>query len=78
MGYKVAWLRYNTGRAIHANGEELADLLQAHFAQKGTPLILIGHSMGGLLIRSASHWAEVQQQSWLNRVSHAAYLGSPT
>ena len=77
MGYKVAWLRYNTGRAIHANGEELADLLQAHFAQKGTPLILIGHSMGGLLIRSASHWAEVQQQSWLNRVSHAAYLGSP-
>jgi triacylglycerol esterase/lipase EstA (alpha/beta hydrolase family) len=39
--------------------------------------MLIGHSMGGLLIRSASHWAEVQQQSWLSRLTHAAYLGSP-
>jgi pimeloyl-ACP methyl ester carboxylesterase len=77
LGYKVAWLRYNTGRAIHHNGEAFADLLQQHFAEKGTPLILIGHSMGGLLIRSASHWAEVQQHTWLKRLTHAAYLGSP-
>lgn len=77
LGYKVAWLRYNTGRAIHANGEDLAELLEQHFASKGKPLMLIGHSMGGLLIRSASHWAEVQNHQWLARVSHAAYLGSP-
>lgn len=77
LGYKVAWLRYNTGRAIHSNGEDFADLLQQHFGDKGTPLILIGHSMGGLLIRSASHWAEVNEYSWLKRLSHAAYLGSP-
>jgi pimeloyl-ACP methyl ester carboxylesterase len=77
LGYKVAWLRYNTGRAIHHNGEDFADLLQLHFANKGTPLILIGHSMGGLLIRSASHWAEINAHTWLARLSHAAYLGSP-
>jgi pimeloyl-ACP methyl ester carboxylesterase len=77
LGYKAAWLRYNTGRAIHANGENLADLLEQHFASSGTPLMLIGHSMGGLLIRSASHWAEVQNHRWLARLSHAAYLGSP-
>jgi pimeloyl-ACP methyl ester carboxylesterase len=76
-GYKVAWLRYNTGRAIHENGEDLAELLEQHFSAKGAPLILVGHSMGGLLIRSACHQAEVQEHGWLKRLSHAAYLGSP-
>jgi hypothetical protein len=33
--------------------------------------------MGGLLIRSASHWAEINAHTWLARLSHAAYLGSP-
>lgn len=77
LGYKVAWLRYNTGRAIHENGEEFAQLLQHYFANKGTPLVLIGHSMGGLVMRSAIDWAQKQQHTWLKRVSHAAYLGSP-
>lgn len=76
-GYQVAWLRYNTGRAIHANGSELANLLSAHFSDTGTPLWLIGHSMGGLLIRSASHHATQQQHGWIKRLTHAAYLGSP-
>ncbi|PTQ88404.1 alpha/beta fold hydrolase [Agitococcus lubricus] len=77
LGYQVAWLRYNTGRAIHDNGAELAALLNSHFAAKGTPLLLIGHSMGGLLIRSACHYAEQENHSWLKRLTHAAYLGSP-
>ena len=76
-GYKVAWLRYNTGRAIHHNGEEFAELLQNHFANKGKSVMLIGHSMGGLVIRSAMDWAEKQQHTWLSRISHAAYLGTP-
>lgn len=77
QGYQIAWLRYNTGRAISANGQELAALLERHFANKGQPIWLIGHSMGGLLIRSASHYAAVQNHTWLTRLSHAAYLGSP-
>lgn len=76
-GYQTAWLRYNTGRAIHANGSELANLLSRHFSDTGTPLWLIGHSMGGLLIRSASHYATEQEYGWIKRLSHAAYLGSP-
>lgn len=76
-GYQVAWLRYNTGRAIHRNGSDLAELLSQHFSDSGTPIWLIGHSMGGLLIRSASHYASQQQHGWLKRLSHAAYLGSP-
>jgi pimeloyl-ACP methyl ester carboxylesterase len=76
-GYQVAWLRYNTGRAIHANGSDLANLLEQHFSAAGTPLWLIGHSMGGLLIRSASHHAAVSEHTWLTRLTHAAYLGTP-
>lgn len=77
QGYQVAWLRYNTGRAISANGQDLAELLERHFASKGQSIWLIGHSMGGLLIRSASHYAAIQNHTWLARLSHAAYLGSP-
>jgi pimeloyl-ACP methyl ester carboxylesterase len=76
-GYQIAWLRYNTGRAIHANGQNLAELLARHFGDTGTPIWLIGHSMGGLLIRSASHYATEHEHGWINRLSHAAYLGSP-
>jgi pimeloyl-ACP methyl ester carboxylesterase len=76
-GYQIAWLRYNTGRAIYANGRDLAELLSRHFNEKGTPLWLIGHSMGGLLIRSASHYATTEKHGWIKRLSHAAYLGSP-
>ncbi len=76
-GYQVAWLRYNTGRAIHANGRDLADLLARQLSDTGAPVWLIGHSMGGLLIRSASHYATEQKYGWIKRLSHAAYLGSP-
>lgn len=76
-GYQIAWLRYNTGRTIHANGSDLADLLSQHFSDTGAPIWLIGHSMGGLLIRSACHYATKHGQRWIKRLSHAAYLGSP-
>jgi pimeloyl-ACP methyl ester carboxylesterase len=77
QGYQRAWLRYNTGRSISANGEDLAALLEQHFTDQGSPIWLIGHSMGGLLIRSASHYAAMKNQTWLARLSHAAYLGTP-
>lgn len=76
-GYRVAYLRYNTGRAIHENGTELACLLEQYFGRTSATLLLIGHSMGGLLYRSAFAHARQQGMRWLARVSHTAYLGSP-
>jgi pimeloyl-ACP methyl ester carboxylesterase len=77
QGYAVGWLRYNTGKAIHANGEELDAWLEDFFGSNGTPLLLMGHSMGGLLIRSACYWAEKEQHTWTKRLSHIACLGTP-
>lgn len=78
-GFGAAWLRYNSGRAIHENGSDLADMLEAHCgaAAPARRLILVGHSMGGLVIRGACHAAERRRHSWLGRLTHAAYLGAP-
>ena len=78
QGFGVAWLRYNSGLPIWENGAELARLLDFDWSrQQGKDLRLIGHSMGGLLIRSACHVAMQSDQGWLGSLSHVAYLASP-
>ncbi|HEX5277371.1 MAG TPA: hypothetical protein VFW42_06865, partial [Fluviicoccus sp.] len=37
----------------------------------------IGHSMGGLLIRSACYWAEKEGHRWTKNLSHIGLLGTP-
>ena len=76
QGYGVAWLRYNSGLPIWENGAALARLLEEQWSPAAAgSLVLIGHSMGGLLIRSALHQAG--DAGWLRAVTHAAYLASP-
>lgn len=76
FGYGVAWLRYNTGHAIADNGAALSDLLEA-LPRRDLPITLIGHSMGGLVIRAAGYHAEIRGAEWVQQLRHAAYLGSP-
>ncbi len=73
------WLRYNTGLPIWENGAALAGYLEREWLMEGAqgPLRLVGHSMGGLLIRSACHYGQATRQRWLGALSHAAYLASP-
>ncbi len=52
-------LRYNTGLHISVNGRTLAgilDLLHDQWPVPITELVLVGHSMGGLVARSACHY----------------------
>jgi pimeloyl-ACP methyl ester carboxylesterase len=73
-------LRYNSGRHISSNGRVLASQLQTlieHWPVRVQRLTLIGHSMGGLVCRSACHYAEKQSQSWLQRLSDLVCLASP-
>jgi pimeloyl-ACP methyl ester carboxylesterase len=76
FGYGVAWLRYNTGRPIAENGESLSNLLEG-LGNSALPFTLIGHSMGGLVVRAAGYHAEIRQAGWVQRLQHAAYLGTP-
>ena len=73
-------LFYNSGRSIAQNGKDLADLLDRLVCSQPDAckeLVLIGHSMGGLLARSAVHHAVLAKQGWTNRLTRLITLGSP-
>lgn len=60
LGYSPVYLRYNTGRHISDNGRQFSDLLQRlvdAWPVAVDEIVLVGHSMGGLLIRSACYEA---------------------
>src|SRR5689334_1018684 len=80
LGWTPLTLRYNTGRHISDNGRALAELLEAVAEAWPVPveeIALVGHSMGGLVARSACHWGEQHDQAWTEAVRHVFTLGSP-
>ncbi len=79
-GYLPLRLSYNTGRTIQANGREFANRLEALLGAWPEPvdeIVLIGHSMGGLVARSACHHAQLAGQAWIEQTRHLITLGSP-
>ena len=73
-------VRYNTGRHISRNGRSLADLLEqavAAWPVEVEQIALVGHSMGGLVARSAGCQASERGQEWVGRVRHVVSLGTP-
>ena len=80
LGYTPFYVRYNTGLPIAENGKNLARLLDnlpACYPTGIDEIVLIGHSMGGLVIRSACHHGSQRQQAWVGHVRRAFYLGTP-
>jgi pimeloyl-ACP methyl ester carboxylesterase len=74
------YVRYNSGRRISENGRSLADLLEELVTAWPADLdevALIGHSMGGLVARSACQYAHERGDGWVGRVRHVVALGSP-
>jgi pimeloyl-ACP methyl ester carboxylesterase len=80
LGFTPVHLRYNTGLRVSANGRELARLLDELVA--GWPvavdeIALVGHSMGGLVARSACHYGERDGRRFTGAVRHVLCLGTP-
>jgi pimeloyl-ACP methyl ester carboxylesterase len=75
LGYTAMKLRYNTGRHISDNGRELAVLLE--HLRSIDELVLVGHSMGGLVARSACHHGVEAGHAWTRVIRHVICLGSP-
>ena len=74
------YIRYNSGRHISENGRSLADLIESVVAAwpvEVTEVALVGHSMGGLVSRSACYFAAGDEAAWVQRVRHVISLGSP-
>ena len=80
FGFTPVYLRYNTGLHISENGRHLNALLAAFIDAWPAgldELLLVGHSMGGLVARSACHQAWEGGDSWVSAVRHVVYLGCP-
>lgn len=79
-GYTALYLRYNSGRAIADNGRDLAALLQRlheHWPQPVREVALVGHSMGGLVARSAAFHGRLAGNAWLGSLRRMLFLGTP-
>ncbi len=80
LGFTPVFVRYNTGRHVSENGRRLAHELARFVDAYPVPiddLTLIGHSMGGLVVRSACHYAEEAGLEWTTRVRRLFYIGAP-
>ncbi len=80
LGHTPVYARYNTGRHISDNGRALAAALEALVDGWPVPveqLVLVGHSMGGLVVRSACHYGEKDGHAWTQALRHVVCLGSP-
>lgn len=80
LGLTPVYLHYNTGQHVSINGHALAQLLERLVGQWPQPVqrvVLLGHSMGGLVARSALHHGSLAGQRWCSKVTDAVFLGTP-
>lgn len=80
LGYTPIYLRYNSGLKVAANGRELAaeiDALLAAWPLPVSEIVLLGHSMGGLVARSAIHYGAVAKRGWISQLKSLVCLGAP-
>jgi pimeloyl-ACP methyl ester carboxylesterase len=80
LGCTQVYLRYNSGRHVSQNGRELSQQLERLVAGWPVPLehiTIVGHSMGGLVARSAVHLARQAGQGWPELLRDLVFLGTP-
>lgn len=80
LGYLPLYLRYNSGLNIARNGRLFADMLETLIGNWTTTLdevVIIGHSMGGLVARSACHHARQAGHGWPKHLRKLIFLGTP-
>ena len=79
-GWTPVYLRANTGLGVSTNGVALTSLLQElvdHWPVPVDQVALVGHSMGGLVMRSACAVSTPARSPWLDRLTDLVTLGTP-
>lgn len=80
LSYTPLYLHYNSGLHISTNGRKFADLLERLVQEWPVPvreLVVIGHSMGGLVSRSACHYGGLAGHAWPRHLKKLMFLGTP-
>jgi hypothetical protein len=82
-GWSPVYLRANTGLPVAENGVALASLVQElveHWPTRVRRLAMVGHSLGGLVVRAAcavAGTAGVGAEPWVERLTDVVTLGTP-
>ncbi|WP_233259711.1 GPI inositol-deacylase [Ramlibacter sp. WS9] len=79
-GWTPVYARYNTGRHISTNGAEMAAQVEQLLDGWPVPVedfAVIGHSMGGLVMRSALQSALHAGMRWPAKLRRLVFLGTP-
>src|SRR5215218_8297018 len=80
LGYTPVYLHYNSGLHTSINGRAFAGRLETLVRSWPVPveeLVIVGHSMGGLISRSALHYAASAGHEWPRRLRKIVFLGTP-
>ncbi len=78
--YAPLYLHYNSGLHISTNGRAFANVLEtlvAEWPAEVEEIVIVGHSMGGLVARSAFHYAAAAGHRWTKRLQKMIFLGTP-
>ena len=79
-GWTPLYVGFNSGLHVSDNGRELAERLEQLVSVWPVPvteIALVGHSMGGLIVRSAAHQADERNLVWATLLKHVIGLGAP-
>lgn len=80
LGWTPVYLRANTGLPIRHNGVMLAGLVRdavASWPVEVDRIALVGHSMGGLIMRAATNVLEADGPAWTDKLTDVVTLCSP-
>lgn len=78
--FTPVYVHYNTGAHVSTNGRQLARLLESLVKAWPVPveeIAIVGHSMGGLVARSAFHYGTAAARKWPALVTKIVFLGTP-
>ncbi len=77
LGHTIIYLHYNSGLHVSENGRQLAEVIDKIKLKQDVRLNILGHSMGGLLARSACYYAAKTNHKWLSHLDRIIFLGTP-
>jgi pimeloyl-ACP methyl ester carboxylesterase len=80
LDFMPVYVHYNSGRHCSTNGLDLAVLLDQLALGWPAPLeeiVVVAHSMGGLVTRSACRAAEMAGKPWRQKLRAVVFLGTP-
>ncbi len=80
LGYTPVYLHYNSGLHVSTNGRRFSALIETLIEQWPVPvedLVIVAHSMGGLLARSAHYYGTLAGCKWPNYLRKLVFLGTP-